>query len=385
MKDSWGCVILSGGRGSRMGNTDKSGLSYEGRTFLQRTKEQLEVFQVPCYLSRASYRTAEAEDGFQVIEDTVQGADGEWIGPMGGIWSCFENVQEDCLFFVSCDMPMFRTLMAERLLKHMEPGADAVLWRTRDGRLQPMCALYSRSCLKVLKQHMDQQNYRMMKFLGSIRCVIVDTASEHIPDTWFMNVNTPEVYERLTNKRQPVLAVSGSKNTGKTWLLEQLVTVLSAAGIRTAVIKHDGHEFEADVPGTDSYRMKQAGAYGTVVYSGSQFSLVKEQTGLEAKDFLACFPEADLILLEGQKNSSWPKIEVLRREISQDPVCRPDTVLFYVADCDVNVADGAINGAMDCTVNGAVNGDTADAKRVLRFEQTEEIAELVIQFMDQME
>lgn len=373
-KGSLGCVVLSGGKGSRMGYQDKSGLSYEGRTFLQRIREQLDALKVPCYLSRASYKAGEPEDGFQVIEDTVKGANGEWIGPMGGIWSCFEKAREDSLFFVSCDMPLFRTVMAQRLLEYRKPGVDAVLWRTRDGRLQPMCALYSRSCLKVLKHHMDQQNYRMMKFLGSINCVIVDTAAEHIPDTWFMNVNTPEAYQRLNNMRQPVLAVSGSKNTGKTWLLEQLVTILSAAGIRTAVIKHDGHDFEADVPGTDSYRMKQAGAYGTVVYSGSRFSLVKEQTGLQAKDFLACFPEADLILLEGRKHSSWPKIETLRREISRDPVCRPDTVLFYVADCAVN-----------CAVNSAADGDRADAKRVLSFEETQETAELVIRFMDRIQ
>ena len=29
---------------------------------------------------------------------------------------------------------------------------------------------------------------------------------------------------------------------------------ICAAGLKVAVIKHDGHDFEADVPGTDSYR-----------------------------------------------------------------------------------------------------------------------------------
>ena len=256
MDNSWGSVILSGGSGSRMGYEDKSGLLFKGMTFLERISGQLGMLGGACYLSRAAYKAGEPHRGFTVIEDTVKGKDGEWIGPMGGIWSCFETAGEDCLFFVSCDMPLFRAVMAQRLIRYMKPGVDAVLWRTRDRRLQPMCGLYSRSCLPVLKQHMEQQDYRMMRFLGHLNCVVVETSGEHIPDQWFLNVNTPEVYGRLDQAAQPVLAVSGSKNTGKTWLLEHLVSILAGAGVRAAVINHDGHEFEADVPGTDSHRMK---------------------------------------------------------------------------------------------------------------------------------
>ena len=44
-----------------------------------------------------------------------------------------------------------------------------------------------------------------------------------------------------------------------------------------AVIKHDGHDFTPDVPGTDSHRMKAAGAFGTVVYSERGFAWSKKK------------------------------------------------------------------------------------------------------------
>ena len=257
MDMSWGGVILSGGQGSRMGYADKSSLIHGEKTFLDIIGNELHSLGVPCYLSRAAYKSGEPVQGFTVVEDTVRGKDGEWIGPMGGIWSCLEQTAEPFLFFVSCDMPLFRGRMAECLLKYWKPGVDAVLWRTRDGRLQPMCALYSRTCLRELRTRIHSQNYRMMDFLEHVNCVEAKTAKEHIPDTWFLNVNTPEIYKELGKKRLPVLAVSGRKDAGKTWLLEKLVGVLSGAGVRTAVIKHDGHEFEADVPDTDSFRMKK--------------------------------------------------------------------------------------------------------------------------------
>ena len=88
------------------------------------------------------------------------------------------------------------------------------------------------------------------------------------------------------------------------------------------MIKHDGHDFIPDVPGTDSYRHKAAGAYGTVVYSEKRFCLVKEETGHQAADFFGYFNDADLILLEGMKDSAYPKIEVMRREVSKRSVCK---------------------------------------------------------------
>ena len=68
-----------------------------------------------------------------------------------------------------------------------------------------------------------------------------------------------------------VCAVCGVKNTGKTTLIEKLIREYAARGVRTAVIKHDGHDFICDVPGTDSSRFYEAGAYGTAVFSDKGF------------------------------------------------------------------------------------------------------------------
>lgn len=331
MIQRWGSVVLAGGRGTRMGNVDKGGLLYRGRTFRDHMREELSALKQPLYLSTAAYdvQAWEAKE-WNVIEDSVKGADGEWIGPMGGIWSSFQAADLDGIFVVSCDMPLFRKEMARILMERWNQGIDAVLWRTRDGRLQPMCAFYSRSCLEALGTCLEEKNYRMMEFLRRIRLVEAAASEEHIPDSWFMNVNSPEVYAGLQSMRPPVLAVSGRKDTGKTALLEMIVRELSKKGARAAVIKHDGHDFVADVPGTDSFRMKQAGAVGTVVYSDSRFSVVKEQQGMEAADFFSLFSKADILLLEGQKGSEYPKLEMMRREISLEPVCKPETVLAYV-------------------------------------------------------
>lgn len=128
------------------------------------------------------------------------------------------------------------------------------------------------------------------------------------------------------DKKIPVFAVSGAKNSGKTTLITQLLPILSAQGIRAAVVKHDGHDFDADVPGTDTYRHLRAGAYGTAVFSASKYMVVKKtpekaEIYPDEAQFWDWFPEADLILLEGFKSYPCPKLEVIRKGNSQRSVC----------------------------------------------------------------
>lgn len=127
--------------------------------------------------------------------------------------------------------------------------------------------------------------------------------------------------QEIELKRPAVLAVSGLHNSGKTTLLEKLLPALRSRGLKVGIIKHDGHDFTPDVPGTDSYRLREAGADGVAVYSGQRY-LLTEMFRLTEQDLLALFERHgyDLVLLEGFKDSGWPKIEVVRKEISDTPV-----------------------------------------------------------------
>lgn len=152
----------------------------------------------------------------------------------------------------------------------------------------------------------------------------------------------------------PVVAVSGVKNSGKTTLTEALVKVLTGRGLMVAVIKHDAHSFSADTPGTDTFRHRAAGAYGTAVYDGEKFQAVKSQQ-VSAEDLFFLFPEADLILLEGQKNSPWPKFEIVRGGNSAESVCDPGTLLGLVTDLPLSLPGVPTFGLNDvCGVADAV-------------------------------
>ena len=134
-----------------------------------------------------------------------------------------------------------------------------------------------------------------------------------------------------------VVAVSGVKNSGKTTLIEGLIPLLCARGLKVAVIKHDGHDFSPDVPGTDTCRHLNAGACGTAVFSAHKWMACK-QGAVDETALMALFPDADLILLEGFKHSAWPKLELVREGNSAESVCEPTTLLAMVSALPLKAA-----------------------------------------------
>lgn len=137
---------------------------------------------------------------------------------------------------------------------------------------------------------------------------------------------------KMKMKNKPfIFAISGVKNSGKTTLIMKLIEIFVRRGLRVATIKHDGHDFEPDVPETDSWKHRVAGAYGTAVFSSSQLLIYKRQEVSELQ-LMECFPEADLILLEGLKSSPYPKLEIVRAGISDRPVCHGSGIVAIASD-----------------------------------------------------
>lgn len=139
----------------------------------------------------------------------------------------------------------------------------------------------------------------------------------------------------MKKKNKPVLiAISGVKNSGKTTLIEKLIPRLSDKGLKVATVKHDGHDFDADVEGTDTFKHRRAGAYGTAIFSKNKFMVIKEQKNTQEEELISYFSDCDVILLEGFKFSDYPKIEIVRKGNSSESVCKKETLLGIVSDVE---------------------------------------------------
>lgn len=134
-----------------------------------------------------------------------------------------------------------------------------------------------------------------------------------------------------------ILLVVGKKKVGKTTLIEKLIPVLKSKGYRIGSLKYTTQDHEFDTPGKDSFRHTQAGAESTLILSPTKIALfsrtLRNKNIEKLLDFV--FAGYDLVIGEGFKNSSFPKIEVFDSEKHSGLICSPkENLIAVVGDLD---------------------------------------------------
>ena len=132
----------------------------------------------------------------------------------------------------------------------------------------------------------------------------------------------------------PVVSIVGKSRAGKTALIERLVAELKQRGYRVATIKHSPEGFELDQPGKDSWRHAQSGSDAVVISSRQRLALIRPQDHDAAIEELLSLlgPDFDIVLTEGFRKGSGPKIEVHRKELKEGLLLSPKELLAIVSD-----------------------------------------------------
>ena len=135
--------------------------------------------------------------------------------------------------------------------------------------------------------------------------------------------------------KPPVISFVGTSKSGKTTFIEKLIPLLKEFGLRIAVIKHHHLNFEIDTIGKDTYRHKKAGASAVILSSPRKIALVRDlERELSLQEIVSGYiGDIDLVITEGYKQESTPKIEVFRRATGSAPLYpHDDKIVAVIAD-----------------------------------------------------
>lgn len=140
----------------------------------------------------------------------------------------------------------------------------------------------------------------------------------------------------LSEARIPVIGFAAYSGTGKTTLLQRLLPLLVARGVRIGMIKHAHHTFDIDTPGKDSYALRKAGATQMLVASSRREALMIEKPAAQEPDLnrlVARLDQSalDLILVEGFKHVAFPKLELFRPALGKPALHPHDEQVIAVA------------------------------------------------------
>ncbi len=141
-------------------------------------------------------------------------------------------------------------------------------------------------------------------------------------------------------QRPPTISFVAPSGTGKTALVELVITSLIERGLDVAAVKHDAHRIELDTEGKDSWRMRQAGATGTILVGKNQLAWMgTEDRRPELGELIDLFfSQADVVIVEGYRSAGLPTVLVHRPEVHDPTWHRPteDLILAAVHPNDVD-------------------------------------------------
>jgi molybdopterin-guanine dinucleotide biosynthesis protein B len=136
-----------------------------------------------------------------------------------------------------------------------------------------------------------------------------------------------------------IISIVGKSHSGKTTLLESLIAELKQRGHKVAIVKHSHHANDLDTAEKDTWRFTKAGSEISAINSLDHLAIYRRTDNYfdprEISDFVLW--DYDIILTEGFKGSSYPKIEVHRGEQGKELLTDPQQLLAVVTDEPLDV------------------------------------------------
>ena len=183
--DKLPAYLLAGGRSSRFGSDKARAVIHDKPLILHVAKS---IRPVSSSLTAVADRPKKYADlGLRTIADSVAN-----MGPLGGLLTALQDVQDDWLLLVSCDLLGLQTAWIERLVNRPRTNVSVVAFRDR--RWQPFPALFSRDLLDRVGEQLNHLD-RSCSFSLSLQHLInaVRTQAVPCPPDWHkaVQINTP--------------------------------------------------------------------------------------------------------------------------------------------------------------------------------------------------
>ena len=179
-------IILAGGKSRRMG-ADKAELTLDGRTFLEIQVRKLQLLGAADIII-----SGKASDlpGTRSVMDIYPGC-----GPLGGLYSCFVSASQMYALVLSVDVPLISLSTLGKLLEtHFRDNFDATIL-TRDGRIEPLIAVYNTDTAGLLAELIENKKLAVRAYIDRLHHQLYSYNGS--PDE-LLNCNYPEDLAALT-------------------------------------------------------------------------------------------------------------------------------------------------------------------------------------------
>jgi molybdopterin-guanine dinucleotide biosynthesis protein A len=186
-------VILCGGKALRLGRS-KAITSVGGCMVIERIIRVLEPFSSQIIAVASAEKTdIPTARRVEIVTDVYPGR-----GPLGGIYTGLLHAQSDLALVVGCDMPFLNANLISLMLD-LADGFDVVAPRLGNGYVEPLHAVYAKTCLMKMKSQLESSQLSIWSVLRELHARYMEE-EEYLPIDprmlSFFNINTMEDFKR---------------------------------------------------------------------------------------------------------------------------------------------------------------------------------------------
>jgi molybdopterin-guanine dinucleotide biosynthesis protein A len=181
-------ILLAGGKSSRMG-IDKANLKLDGGLMmLQSIARKLSAVSDEVIVATDGRRYDDIGVRVKWVADVHPGA-----GSLVGLYSGLREASSDYALVVACDMP-FLSLDLLRYMIALPRDYDILAPRLGD-KIEPLHAIYSRSCLPTIARLLEAGHLKIIDLFGEVlvRYLTEEAFEKYDPEhRSFFNINSPD-------------------------------------------------------------------------------------------------------------------------------------------------------------------------------------------------
>jgi molybdopterin-guanine dinucleotide biosynthesis protein A len=178
-------ILLAGGLSRRYGSP-KAFATFQGKAFYKISYDILASMCEEVIIVARPEFVDWFPNEYHVILDRKEYTG---CGPLAGIYSAMVEKEVADYVVLPCDMPLLEKDLIKRLLEYHQ---GVITYPKIDGRTQPLVSIWSGSMVHVIKDALDQKQYKMKDLFDRQDVTIVESTKLTDHPHCFLNVNTPE-------------------------------------------------------------------------------------------------------------------------------------------------------------------------------------------------
>ncbi len=182
-------LILAGGRGTRLGNSDKGLVELQGNPLVQHVINHISSQVDDIVISANRNIDIYNQYSDKVIEDSLE----NFQGPLSGIASAMPHCRHEWVLVVACDIPFLPNDLVHRLSQI--PADTTLSVASVEGHHQLVFLIHN-SLLHSIQHSLKKNQLKLMQWIQSQACHVVEFDNSH---NEFDNINTSENLATLNN------------------------------------------------------------------------------------------------------------------------------------------------------------------------------------------